>query len=177
MNYVDLAFIALFIVAGLKGVFRGFILECFSLIGFFLGIFFAVRFASPITDQFFGGRDYQELISIGIFLVIFITISIAVNLVARLLKKAINFTMLGIPDKILGGIFGVFKWTLFASVVIWIFDSIGIAIPERLYEGSVIFPVVSAFAPIVFEYASVLFPWAKDLFDNVGGYNQNEKLV
>ncbi len=177
MNYLDLIIILFFLFAGFKGFFRGFVLEFFSLIGFFLGIFLAIEFTSPITYRFFSEAKYIGLISVGIFLAVFIAISIVVNLAAKVLKKAINLTMLSAPDKLLGGAFAILKWCLFASVIIWIFDSIGVVVPERLYEESTLFPIVASMAPTVFEYASALLPWFHDIFDFMESFDQKEKFV
>lgn len=177
MTGIDVFLIVILIISAIKGYVKGFIVEIFSFIAFFLGLYVAVSFTSPIALKFFAKSHYFEVISIGIFVGLFIGLILLIELIAKGIKKAVNLTFLGIFDHFLGSIFGVAKWALIISVFIWTIQSIGLTIPDRFTDNSFMYPVIAMIAPTSFEVMGAFLPFFRDIFDMMEDFNQKGKFV
>jgi membrane protein required for colicin V production len=177
MNYFDL-FLGLFIlVAAIKGYMKGFVVEIFSLVAFFLGLFIAIEFTAPVALRFFGDSTYFELVAIGIFAAIFVGLIILINLVAKSIKKVLDLTPFGMFDNFLGSILSVAKLGLILSVLIWMFDSIGIELPSNQVKNSIILPYIIPIGPTAFELIGSIIPYFKNIFDTIDEFDQKGKIV
>ena len=167
MAIVDIIFLVLLGLGAVKGYIKGFVVEVFSLLAFFIGLFVAIEFTTPVALIYFGDYEWFHVISIGLFLAIFLVMTIVINLVAKMIKKALDLTFFGTFDNVLGGILGLFKWALIISVVLWMFRAVGISLPKEYVEESFIFPWIAAIGPVTFEWVSALIPFFKDIFDSM----------
>lgn len=177
MNFVDVVFLVLFGLAAVKGFMKGFIIEIFSFIAFFLGLFVAIQFTSPISAKYFGDSEFKSLIAIGIFAFLFLGLTLVINLSAKVLKKAVDLTFLGTFDNILGGLTAVFKWALIISVILWILQSVGLTFQSEQIESSLIFPYIVIIGPTAFELVSNILPVFKDVFDSLDSFDSKDKWV
>ncbi len=177
MNYIDIIIGVILLFALFKGFLRGFVIEIFSLIGLIAGIILAVEFASPIANRFFGDSEFYTPLSVGVFLAIFLGSMILINLAARVLKNAINLTILKVVDNTFGSIFALLKWMMFVSLFIWLFESIGLELPSEAQDQSRLYPFVRDFAPTTFQYLSAVVPFFDDIFDFMDNFQGGEKLV
>ena len=167
MVFFDIILLIILGIGAFKGYTNGFIVELFSLLAFFIGLFLALEWTIPISINFFGERSYFDFITLLVFIGLFVLFSFLVKSGARLFKKAINITLLGTLDNIVGAISGVFKLALVASVIIWICSSIGIDIQKSYAKESIIFPYLVVFGPTTFEAIGYLFPIIHDLMDSM----------
>lgn len=172
MNLVDIILIAFFGLAGVKGYMKGFVIEFFSFIAFFLGLFVAIEFTSPIALKYFGESDYFGLIAVGVFIAIFLALTLGINLLAKITKKALDLTFFGMLDNALGAIMGVLKWALILSVILWIFDSVGLKITSEKIDNSKIYPYVVLVGPLTFEAISGVIPFFQDIFDSMDKFKE-----
>jgi len=177
MNIIDIFLIIFFIVVGIKGYTRGFIVEVFSLIAFFLGLYLAIEFTAPIAVKYFAESEYFNVLSIAVFLLIMIGLSILINLVAKALKKVIDFTLLGIFDNILGTAFGMLKFALILSVILWIFKSVGLDLFSESVNSSMIIPYIRPVGPLAFELLGSIIPFFKDVFESFDKFEGREEIV
>ena len=154
-------------VSAVKGYTNGFIVELFSLLAFFVGLFLALELTIPVSLKFFGKSDYFDIISILVFIGLFIVLSFLIKTGARLLKKAIDITPFGILDNIVGAISGVFKMALIISVILWVCSSVGVDFQKSYANESIIFPYLVVIGPSVFEAIGHLIPIIQDLIDSM----------
>lgn len=167
MALTDIFLIILFLLAAIKGYMKGFVVELFSFLAFFLGLLLAVRYTTPLANWLFEGSSYYQFFAIITFIALFISILLLINLLGTILKKAINITLMGFFDNLLGAIAGVLKWMIILSLLVWVFDSLGFVIPPSLTEKSAIFPYVEQSGPVFFKWLSKVMPFVKDAMDSL----------
>ena len=177
MNYVDIILIVVLLFAIVKGYLRGFVVEIFSLLGLFLGIYLAVKTSPSIVASFFPDSQYAMAISAAVFIGVFVLIMIITGLSAKILKKAIDLTMLGFFDNALGSLFGLIKWGLYLSIFIWLFGSIDVRMPEKIVDESLLYPYIEMIGPYLFDILGSIMPFLRDIFDFMDELPGAEKLV
>lgn len=111
---------------------------------------------------------------IVVFIVLFILIVLGVRVAAKLIKTALNVTLLGIIDNLLGAVIGILKWAFILSVVFWVFSSAGVNIIERYVDHTLIFPFISDIGPAAFEQIGNLFPFIEELIEDLKNLPINE---
>lgn len=161
----------------IKGYMKGLVVEVFSFVAFFIGLFVSIKLTVPVSDSFFQGTEYFQLLTVAVFIILFVLVVLAVGLIAKVLKKAIDITFLGFFDNILGAVASLFKWAFIFSVLIWVFDSIGMRINEDWQEESVIYPIVELIGPKVFEWVSSVMPFIKEMIDGLENIGDKNKSV
>jgi len=153
MSVLDVVFIIPIVWLAYLGFKKGLIIELFTLAALLLGIFVSLYF-SDITAEFL--RDtlgmktkYLSLIS---FIVTFVLVVIAVNLLGRLIEKLIDVVALGFLNKSVGGVFGVLKAVIFLSFLVFFIekaDKKKVIISEELSENSIFYPYIQPLAPMI----------------------------
>lgn len=154
MNYIDLA-IGIVLVAGLvRGFMKGFIVEVASLLALLLGLYGAYKFsgfvAGYLENRFSWSYEHLMLIS---FLLTFILIAVAINLLGKALTKVAEMAALGIFNKLLGAFFGGLKWMLILSVLFNLFELfVGQTAFDRseVVQKSRLYDVVKRVAPAIY---------------------------
>lgn len=177
MNLLDIFFIIIIILGAVKGYLKGFIVEIFSFLAFFVGLFIAIELTVPIANYFFSGSDFFQLLTVGVFLFLFFIAIVVINIMARAMKKAVDLTFLGILDNVLGAVAAVFKWAFILSVVFWVFDSIGLRLPSAYTEDSIIYPYIQNIGPGIFQWLSEMLPFIRDMIDSLKNIGEKERSV
>jgi membrane protein required for colicin V production len=177
METIDIILLILLALGAVKGYSKGLIVEVFSLVAFFLGLFIAIEFTTPLSLRFFGENPMFHVISIAVFLVIFLIIILIINLIAKAIKQVLNMTFFGLFDSILGGVLGIVKWALILSVVLWLFKSVGLTLPRSYVDDSFLFPIVAAVGPTLFDWASQVLPFFRDIFDSMDKFERKGRLA
>ncbi len=153
MNYIDII-IAIPLLWGLyKGFTKGIILEAATLIALGLAIWGAVKFHDFVTvwmrESLNWTSKYMPVIS---FALIFIGVLVLVFAIAKLLEKIIKAVALGFLNKLAGGVFGILKFGLILSVVIFLLNAIEknySFIPPDIKNKSVLYEPVGKIAPLI----------------------------
>ena len=108
-----------------KGFKKGLIVELASILAIILGIYLCAKFSDVVAD-FLGTELHSNVsslyLSILADIVLFLGIFILVNLLGKSIQKVAEKLFLGLPNRILGGLFGAFKWALIISVLLYFFD-------------------------------------------------------
>lgn len=177
MNYLDIFFIVIFIIGAFKGYMKGLLVEIFSFLAFFVGLFVAIKLTIPVAHHFFDSADYFQGITIAVFVALFIIVILLINLIAKALKKVLDLTFLGLFDNILGAVAGIFKWAFIISVFFWVFDSIGLRLPNDQAGDSLIYPFIQNLGPATFELVSNMLPFLQDMIDSLKNISDKHKGV
>ncbi|HCX23215.1 MAG: hypothetical protein CMB80_25385 [Flammeovirgaceae bacterium] len=177
MNYLDIFFIAIFIIGAIKGYMKGLVVEIFSFLAFFIGLFAAIKLTIPVANHFFNSSDYFQFITIAVFIGLFVVVILVINMIAKALKKVLDLTFLGLFDNILGAIAGIFKWAFIISVFFWVFDSIGLRLTGEQSDGSLIYPFIKHLGPATFELVSKMLPFLQDMIDSLKNISDKHKEV
>ena len=167
MNLLDGLVLVPVLYFAFKGFRNGIIKEILSLIGIILAIFVCIHFTdklSSILSPFFGhARKYLPYIS-GIVL-FFFTLAV-IELIVFISTKIIVAVDLGIINRLLGFLFGIFKSTLFISILLVLLA--GFDIPNQATKSkSLTYPYVIAIAPATYNIIADIYPGAKNYSDTI----------
>jgi len=123
MSFLDIVLGILLIWGLYKGLTNGLFVELASLIALIAGIFGAIHFSYIAGDYLSQNMDWNDrYIKITAFLITFIAIVLLVHLAGKLLTKIADFAMLGLLNKIAGGIFGMLKVAIIIGALILFFE-------------------------------------------------------
>ncbi len=124
MSKIDIILAIPLLWGAFIGFKKGLILELASLVGLILGIYGAIKFsdftAQKLTEHVEVSTEWLGLIS---FLLTFILIVFAVFLMAKALDKALKIIALGLVNRLLGLLFGLLKYALIVSTLLYIFEN------------------------------------------------------
>lgn len=153
------------VAAAVRGFFRGFVVEIASLFALVLGIWAASRYNARVAE-WVGMDASHEVVS---FLVTFVGVLVAVHLLARMITKVMDLAMLGLPNKVAGGLFGLLRAAFVISVALNILlartEVSGLVSRETL-EASMLYRPLRALAPTVVP-ALRDTQWLKDALEAV----------
>ena len=167
MNYVDIFLLVILILGAVRGYAKGLIIELFSLIAFFFGLFGAIKFSGPVTATFFGDSDFYALGLVGVFILLFIALSVLINMVAKLLKKGVDLIFLGWLDNLLGAVLGILKWGFLVSMLVLMLKAGGMLLPEKDLDKSRIYPYIEHIGPYAFNTLDSIFPFLENFIDSI----------
>ncbi|MBI4930581.1 MAG: CvpA family protein [Bacteroidetes bacterium] len=153
MNYVDIILIIPLLWGLYKGFSKGLIIEAATLIAFGLAVWGAIKFHDFLSmwmkDSLDWTSKYLPLIS---FAAIFIGVLLIVFGVAKLLERFVKAVSLGFVNKLGGAIFGMLKFGLLMSMIIFFMEAINKTvsfIPDETKNNSLLYPYVQKIAPFV----------------------------
>ena len=123
MNFIDIVLGILILLGLYKGLKKGLFVEIASLLAIIVGIYGAIHFSYIASDYLSENEAISErYVRIAAFFITFIAIIIIVSLAGKLLTKIADFAMLGILNKIAGGIFGALKIAIILGAVLLFFE-------------------------------------------------------
>jgi len=119
MSPFDLAFIAIVALLGIRGVWRGFLVEWAGFVGLILGYWVAELYTGALSPHLINGLDLDVTPASYIsFAIIMILVYILVVMVAKLITKMAKWVMLGWANRLLGAISGVAKGLIVSTLAI-----------------------------------------------------------
>ena len=109
VNYVDILITCFLFYGFIRGLFSGFFVELTSAVALFIGAVGSFYFSPLATEliQIFFDWKYLKIVS---FILTFITIIIIVIWAGKILTKLAKIILLGWINRVLGGLFGFFKY-------------------------------------------------------------------
>ncbi len=164
LDVTGLIIIALFFI---RGYTRGLIVAAFSVVAILLGMLCALKlsqsFATWLLAKGYTTVGWAPVLS---YCILFIGVVLVVRLIAKLLQKAVEGMMLGIVNKLAGGLLYAFVGAVLYSSILWIGARMNLITPEQI-AGSKTYSWLSCLAPWFFSAAGALVPFAKDVFANL----------
>lgn len=153
MNYVDIVIAVILAWAGWKGFRKGLVVEIFSILALFAGLYLAIRFSDVVAiwlrDDLGMQREWIPIVS---FAIIFIAVLISVHLAARAIGKMLDLMALGFINKASGALFALMKVSLimsFSLMLIRPFTAKMQLPPEEHLENSMLYEPLRLLAPAV----------------------------
>jgi len=142
---VVLAVLAWFLIVGIKKGLIQQVLEVAGIVVAFLAAFyFAHAFAAWIEER--TTADYRLSLALAA-LAIFIGIIIVVHFVGLGLKKLFGLTIMGVFDRVAGGLFGLLKGVLVVSLVLSLIMIL--PVPDHMKDDLRKDPVTGALYPVL----------------------------
>lgn len=153
MNYIDIVLIIPLLWGLYKGFSKGLIIEAASIIALGLAMWGAIKFHNLLSAWMKDSMGWQSqyLPLIG-FAVIFLGVLLIVFGVAKLIEKFVKAVALGFVNKITGAVFGMLKFGLILSILIFVVTAIEKdirVIPNEVKEGSLLYEPIGKIAPLV----------------------------
>ena len=139
-----------------RGLYKGLVLSVGSLIGLILGIYAAYIYSSDLTDvmlrQFVLSRQVAHTIS---YFIIFAGVTLLTFFISKILDKFFKVVMLSWLNRLLGAIFGVFKYALALSVILNLLamtDNYVHIISAEARQNSILYEPVFKAVPTLLPY-------------------------
>ncbi len=137
LNILDIIIIAIILISGLIGVFRGLVREIMSLVGWIVSAWLAWRFASvfaSVFDSFIQSADVRKAAA---FISIFLLSLVLFALLSYVISKIMNKSPLKGMDRTLGIIFGLLRGVLIVAILAMLIQSTQFA-KENWWLGSML---------------------------------------
>jgi len=167
LKTLDIILLVPLIFGAVMGFRKGLLLEIVGILAFVLGIiggFKLMELGMTYLDDYF--EDFDHLLPFISFLVIFLAILLLVNLVGKAVKKMVDMTLLGGVDKFAGAIVGLAKWAIGLSLILWLTQNFGIALPGQ-DEDLVLYPYLAELGPNLIKSMSVILPFAEEMIESI----------
>lgn len=152
MNTIDIVIGIILIIAFFVGFSKGLLRSLASLIGIVVGVYCAMYFSGFVGNYLIRWFDWStETTTVVAFAITFLLIMILFSILGRLLTKVADFAMLGISNKIFGGIFNVLKFVFLISVVFMFVNASENyrILTDEQRETSVLYGPVAMIAPAI----------------------------
>lgn len=158
-SYLDIFFAIPLIWGIVRGLMSGFIRSLSVFVGLILGITLAQTYAadlSPTIQEWFT-LSVRQCLSIA-YVTIFVAVMIVVAIIARILDKFLHLILLGWLNKLLGAIFGFFKWAIILSFFIMVIEyansKFEFLSPEKKSE-SLLYEPIKKVVPTIMPYVKL----------------------
>lgn len=159
------------LIGAYQGFKKGLLLEIVALVSFVLAIvggIYLLDWAIGLIAGYIEGMDH--LLPFLAFILLFVGIVLLVNLVGKIVKKALDLTPLSLIDKVAGLCLGVLKLAFFMSLLIWGAAALSFSLEESLTAGSLLYPIVEPMAPFTFELLMGVFPQGRVILEALPAY-------
>ena len=113
MSNIDIILGILLSIGIVRGFMKGFVWEVASLLSVFVALWVAIHFsamaAGSLSEVFSLSMKTNQVIS---FVIVFLLTFVTVRTTGKMLTKILESVSLGLPNRIAGAVFGMFKWSL-----------------------------------------------------------------
>ena len=152
MNTIDIVLGIILIIAFFMGFRKGLLRSLASLIGLVAGVYGAILFSKYVEVYLVRWFNWSEDVnSIAAFLIMFFIIMFIFALLGRVLTRMADFMMMGLFNKLFGGVFNALKFAFLLSVIFMFVNAsedYGILTPEKR-ESSLLYGPVALLAPAI----------------------------
>lgn len=167
---IDIIFLILLVFAIIKGISRGFIVAVFSFLAIIIGVAAAMKLsyivANWLQHSFNTGKQWLPFLS---FLIVLIGVIILVRLLANLIQKAINFSMLGWLNKLGGILLYILLYVSVYSIFLFYLTKMNIIKVETIM-ASYTYWFIEPLGPKVVNLIGALIPVFKNLFQQLSNF-------
>jgi membrane protein required for colicin V production len=118
LNPLDIGIVVIVGYCLIRGFFRGFVKEAFSLIGILGGFHSACNYYSELTKFLSRWISHTPYLNILSFLLIFVGVFVLISLLGVAIKYLLNIVFLGWIDRLLGVVTGSVKGFLIVSILL-----------------------------------------------------------
>lgn len=152
------------IFAVFKGLRKGFVLGIFSVLALIIGLAAALKLSAVVAvylqKNVVTASKWLPVVS---FLLVFIVVILLVGLGGRLIKKTIDFAMLGWVDSLAGMLLYMVIYTIIFSVILFFAEKLLILKPQVI-ASSIVYKYVVPWGPKVINNLGSIVPFFKGMF-------------
>ena len=154
MNYLDIIIAIVLFLFGWKGLRKGLVIEVVTLLALGVGIYGAMRFSDFTAERLQEVMTIQpKYLNTVSFILTFILLVIAVNVIGRAVKKTIHSLNLGSFDRLGGFLFGAAKGVLLCSTLVLVLNNLQFMglIKEEVRKESYLYPYIEKTVPYIYQ--------------------------
>lgn len=158
---LDIIILVILAIGVYEGYKEGLFIGILSIVAFIFALILAFHLMNWGAD-FLAQRvdEMTFLLPFIAFLLIFFGVILIIRGLAFLVKKSLDFTILGSMDNVAGGILGFFKTVFILSLFVWIAHSFDFALPKDWIKESKSYSYIEPIAPVVInsldDYAPII---------------------
>lgn len=161
---IDIAFVIVMLLAIFKGLSKGLILGIFSLLAFIIGLAAALKLSVVVADWLKDSAgSFSKWLPLISFMLVFIAVIFLVGLLARVIKKTMQFAMLGWLDSLGGMLLYLVIYTIIFSILLFFAEKLFLLQPSTIRESN-LYTYVSPWGPKVMDNLGKIIPVFKDMF-------------
>jgi len=158
MNVIDAIILVPLLYFGFQGFRNGLLREVLGLGGVLLALFLGFRHMDAVGKILDGLFDLDPVwVSVLSFVVLFVGIIAAVQILIISLEKVLKMALLSMPNRIFGLLFGLLKSSLFLSAFFILLLGFGVPDKETRHD-SMLYPYVMAVAPAAYNLVGIIYP-------------------
>ena len=116
LGWVDLVLLGIFLLSVLIGLWRGFVFEIVSLLGWLVAFIIANSAGPYLADLVPLSSTDPHLRLWAAYVIVFVLVLLTCTLLARMLRALVAATPLSFVDHLLGGVFGMVRGALILVV-------------------------------------------------------------
>jgi membrane protein required for colicin V production len=155
MNVLDIIVLSCLSYGLIRGLIKGFVVEIAGVIALFVGVLGAFKFASSFANYIDPHIDLDPKIIQGVSFLLLFVIVYGISLLAKMLTKTLQLVALGFLNRLVGGLFGLIKWTVILCALLLAFDQIESVItilPQSFTERSITYPFLADLSNFLFDW-------------------------
>ncbi len=158
ISALDIGIVIFLVIMFLYGLKRGLVMELSSVVGIYFGAWGASHFGS-ITAQYLQQHiDLGQHLGILAIALTMVAIIIQVQFIAVWISRIVGVTILGVVNKLFGGIFSVIKAAFLLSCLLMLVDIYLCQNQSEIsnfFSTSALYPLVHDFAPEIIPYFDI----------------------
>lgn len=155
VSFIDIVLGLLLLYGLFKGIKNGLVIEIASILALVAGLYGAIHFSYIVGNYLASQWDWNErTMSLASFIITFFVIVIAVITAGRLLTKIAEIAMLGLLNKIAGGLFGALKVAIILGAMLIFLESVNKSLKlvnEDTKAESVLYEPIRNLGELVFS--------------------------
>lgn len=170
---IDIAFVIVIIIAVFKGLRKGLVLGIFSLLAFIIGLAAALKLSVVVADYLKNSSGaFSKWLPLISFMLVFIAVVFLVGLLARVIKKTMQFAMLGWLDSLGGMILYVAIYTIIFSIFLFFAEKLFLIQPSTVHDSK-LYSYIAPWGPKVMDNLGKIIPVFKDMFSQLQDFFGN----
>ena len=156
MTFFDIV-VGILLVWGLfKGLKNGLFDEIASLLALIVGLYGAIHFSYVTGDYLKEQVNWSETyVKVAAFLITFFLIVVLIHFAGKFLTKIADFAMLGLLNKIAGGVFGALKTAIILGALLIFFERLTDTfnfVDEETKKSSIFYEPIKEIGALVFSF-------------------------
>ena len=161
---IDLVFVALLVMAVIKGYTKGFIIAIFSLVALIVGVAAAMKLsavaASWLGSSIHAGARWLPVIA---FILVFVAVALLVRLGAKAIEKTVELAMLGWANRLAGILLYIVLYMVVLSIALFYAEKIHL-IADKTIADSKTYPFIQPWGPKAMEGLGRIVPFFSNMF-------------
>ena len=168
--FIDIAFLIVMVLAIVKGLRKGLIVGIFSVLAFIIGLAAALKLSVVVASYLrHDVTSFNKWLPVLSFLLVFLVVALLVGLGARLIRKTVDFAMLGWLDRLGGVLLYAVTYTIIFSVLLFFAEKLSLLRPDVIAESRV-YKYIAPWGPEVIGYFGKILPVFRDMFRDLESF-------